>query len=92
MLQTHLTIGSCLVVCLLVVEVLEVGIESSLLGLWVLEKDGGDAVGLGGSLAVHGLVEGGIAVLVLPLQLNLSLTTHIDVCMCVELKRIRRRR
>lgn len=59
---------------------LEVGVESSLLGLGVLEEDGGDAVGLGGRLAVHGLVEGGIALLVLLLQLKLCLSTHVDGC------------
>lgn len=61
---THLTISIGLVLCLLAIEVLEVGIDGSLLGLGVLEKDGSYAVGLGGRLAVHGLVEGGIALLV----------------------------
>lgn len=55
---------------------LEVGINGSLLGLGILEQDGGNAIGLGSSLAMHGLVEGGIALLVLPLELNWL--AHLD--------------
>lgn len=76
MRQTYLAISFSLVLGLLVVKVLEVLVKGGLLGLGVLEQDSSYAAGLGGSLAVHGLVEGSIALLVLLLQLNLA---HGDV-------------
>lgn len=63
--KTYLAVGVGLVLCLLVVEVLEVLVKGSLLGLGVLEENSSYAASLGGSLAVHGLVEGSIALLVL---------------------------
>lgn len=76
MCQSYLAISVSLVLGLLVVKVLEVLVKGSLLCLRVLEQNCSYAAGLGGSLAVHGLVEGSIALLVLLLQLNLA---HGDV-------------
>lgn len=86
---TYLTISVGLVLSPLALKVLEVSIEGSLLGLGVLEQDSGHAVGLGSSLAVHGLVEGGIALLVLLLQLDWL--AHLDVLNRIKRGRSERR-
>lgn len=54
----------------LVVPVLEVLVDSGLLGVVALGEHGGEATSRIGRLAVHGLVEGGIAVVVLALEVG----------------------
>jgi len=62
----------------LVVPVLKVLVDGRLLGVGALGEHGGDATAGLGRLAVHGLVEGGIAVVVLALEVGGGGGNHVE--------------
>ena len=70
MVQTYGPVLSGLVLRLLVVPVLEVLLGRSLLRGAVLSQHGGDTTASLGAAAVHGLVEGGITGVILPLEVR----------------------
>lgn len=68
--STYSALLGCLVLGGLVVPVLEVLVDSSLLSGLVLGEHGGDTAASLGGVAVEGLVEVGITLPVLPLQVG----------------------
>ena len=71
-LLTYLASLLGLILSSLVVKVLEVLVNSGILCVGALGKHGPDTTGGGGRVAVHGLVEGGITLTVLSLELNVG--------------------
>jgi hypothetical protein len=65
---THLSDLGSLVLCVLVVPVLEVLVDSGLLAICALAQHGGETTSLLGGATVHDLVEGSITVVVFLLE------------------------